>query len=212
MQVLDYDLAAYPFPALVAGILGVDDLTRLTSGTRADSDASIYKNVQQSELHARLTEGMSGSQGEAFAEVYGAFLRDEVAPRFDEGIVYQARPTFRLIFADAAGVARFHRDSDYGHDSSEVNFSVALTPAFATNAIWIESAEGREDYAPIELVPGQYARFDGASLRHGVFPNETGRSRVSFDFRVVPVSRTREAMKMATGWPREPDPHLFASL
>jgi ectoine hydroxylase-related dioxygenase (phytanoyl-CoA dioxygenase family) len=108
------------------------------------------------------------------------------------------------------GESRFHRDRDYGHRPAEINYSVALTPCFGTNAIWIESREGREDYQPMELEPGEMVEFDGASLKHGALHNTTGVCRVSFDFRVVAVEHAGDRVEAEPSWTAKPDPHCFA--
>ena len=76
---------------------------------------------------------------------------------------------------------------DYGHNPKEINFFVPQTPAFETNTLWIESEEGKEDFEPVTLKPGEFLRFDGANLMHGAKENHTGKTRVSFDFRIMPV-------------------------
>ncbi len=212
MKILSYDLARYDFPAAVREMLGVDDLSTLTIGTAANPEHSIYKNMEQTPLYTRLAEALRGEGSARFRRTYRDFVAGEVQPRYSEPILYQACPTLRIIFADAEGVSRFHRDRDYGHDAREVNYTVALSDAFETNAIWIESKEGAEDYAPITLRPGEYARFDGASLSHGAVANRTGRSRVSFDFRITPASQRGTQAIVDASEAGPPDPHAFARV
>jgi ectoine hydroxylase-related dioxygenase (phytanoyl-CoA dioxygenase family) len=64
-----------------------------------------------------------------------------------------------------------------------------LTPVWGTNTIWIEQNQGKADYVPVEMAPGQLLVFDGVNLMHGNKLNDTGSTRVSFDFRCVPMSR-----------------------
>lgn len=194
-QVLPYDLTDYDFPALLAELLGVADLSRLTTdyapAPAAGSDRtanSLYKNMEQSPHYARLYAALDGPVGQRFHETFERFVQRVIRPRFDEPIYYQTQPSHRLLFADTPGKSRFHRDRDYGHSSVEVNYWVPQTPAYGNNTIWIESAEGREDYTPQVLQPGEFLQFHGADLSHGARLNDTGRSRVSFDFRVIPAS------------------------
>jgi ectoine hydroxylase-related dioxygenase (phytanoyl-CoA dioxygenase family) len=44
------------------------------------------------------------------------------------------------------------------------------------------------DFMPVPLGYGEVFVFDGAGLTHGNRRNETGKTRVSFDFRVVSPS------------------------
>ena len=190
--VFDYDAATYDFRGVIADLLGRRDLTTLTADYVNGADRagnSLYKNMEQSPHFRRLYAGLESESGRAFYALYERFVREVIRPQYAEPIYYQRRPSHRILFADTPGQSRFHRDRDYGHHGSEVNYLVVQTPAFATNTIWIESEEGRADYAPVVLEPGQYVRFKGVNLAHGAQLNVTGRSRVSFDFRVMPASQ-----------------------
>ena len=193
--IFNYDPATYDFRGVIASLLGRQDLTTLTADYADGADRarnSLYKNMEQSPHFRRLYAGLESESGRAFYTLYERFVREVIRPQYAEPIYYQRRPSHRILFADTPGQSRFHRDRDYGHHSSEVNYLVVQTPAFATNTIWIESEEGKADYAPVELEPGQYVRFKGVDLEHGAQLNTTGRSRVSFDFRVIPASQMRE--------------------
>ena len=69
-----------------------------------------------------------------FNEAYMSLLREVVLPQCadPQGILFQRRPTFRCHVAgggEATGVA--HRDLDYGHPSSEINYWLPLTRVVA---------------------------------------------------------------------------------
>ena len=110
-----------------------------------------------------------------------------------EGYVYQHRPGFRVQLPESVGVAEFHRDRDYNHPAGEINFTVPLTRAIDTSAMWIESQPGSEDYHPVNLEYGEVARFDGNRCRHGNKINATGQTRISFDFRLLSVDDYRRS-------------------
>jgi hypothetical protein len=204
-----YDQKRFPFAEAVSAILGVEDLTALESGLSGDRDRSVYKNMELSPHYKRLTDALLGDEGTEFRALYHRLIAEEIRPQHDGPILYQACPTVRLLFADASGASRFHRDRDYGHDPREINHSLALTAMFGTNAIWIESAPDKGDYVPIVLEPGQYVIFDGVNLRHGARPNTTGRCRVSFDFRVRPDENDRSLSPVFDEPPKELNAHLF---
>ena len=85
-------------------------------------------------------------------------------------------------------VGAFHRDSDYSHNSNEVNIFLPLTNAYGNNTIWVESEFGKEDFAPMNTNYGEIHIWDGANLKHGNKLNDTELTRVSFDFRVLKKS------------------------
>ena len=60
-----------------------------------------------------------------------------------------------------------------------------MTSAFSTNTFWHESEPDKGDYQPMEAEYGEAIEWDGANCRHGNKPNDTGETRVSFDFRVL---------------------------
>ncbi len=64
-----------------------------------------------------------------------------------------------------------------------------MTDMYDTNSVWIESEEGKEDFTAPSLGFGRALRFDGANQKHGSKLNETPITRVSFDFRIKPLSK-----------------------
>lgn len=100
---------------------------------------------------------------------------------------YQKIPTFRVHLPKNLSVAEFHKDSDYSHDTFEINFFVPIVNCKNTATIWVENTIGKGDIAPVNLEYGQCLVFDGANLLHGNKINETGLTRLSFDFRLILV-------------------------
>ena len=127
-------------------------------------------------------------------EAYRDFVREVVVPLCGdlEGVVFQCPPTLRVHFPGKAPTIGMHCDSEYDkHESAEINFWVPLTDVFGSNTLHTESAPGRGDFRPMDMPLGQGLRFNGSLCRHYTLPNETGRTRVSFDFRIIPKSLYR---------------------
>jgi hypothetical protein len=103
-------------------------------------------------------------------------------------LVYQRKPTLRIHFPENKAVGGFHKDREYNHPIEEINIWVPVTSAFNTNTIWIESAFDKEDYSPMNLNFGQGLIFD-SGLNHGNKINVENLTRLSFDFRVIPLSK-----------------------
>ncbi len=68
-----------------------------------------------------------------------------------------------------------------------MNYIVPLTFSSGTSSLWVESQPGKKDFQALELVPGRCIKFNGNELTHGSKVNETKLTRVSFDFRVLPI-------------------------
>lgn len=122
-----------------------------------------------------------------FIQIYRDFINFLEESIFHEKLVYQKLPTLRIHLPDNLSVGAYHRDSDYNHPREEINVWVPITTAQRTATIHMESSFDKEDYHPIELEYGQYLIFDSA-LKHGNEVNVEGYTRVSFDFRVIPLS------------------------
>ena len=67
-----------------------------------------------------------------------------------------------------------------------------MTQAKDTNTIWYESEEGKLDMSPMEAEYGDYYIWDGANLLHGNKLNDTNKTRISVDFRIMKASQYKE--------------------
>jgi len=61
-----------------------------------------------------------------------------------------------------------------------------LTDSRETSSIWCESIPGMGDFGPVNIEYGEFMIGYLNQVRHGNKINETGKTRVSFDFRVIP--------------------------
>ena len=120
--------------------------------------------------------------------MYQSFIKENILPLFNEDILYQKIPTFRIQVPNNLGVAEFHKDKTYSHSPEEINIFLPLTDAMGNNTIWAETEEDKGDFTPMDAVYGEYYIWDGANLTHGNKINDTGNSRISVDFRVLPLS------------------------
>lgn len=125
-------------------------------------------------------------------KMYERFIREVISVHFDEDFLFQAWPTWRLHLPENVAVGAFHNDAEFGHPEGEINFIIPLTNSDDTASVWVESEEGKKDFSPIKLRVGWLAQFNGNKLTHGNKINTTGFSRVSMDFRVLPLSKYHE--------------------
>ena len=147
----------------------------------------FVKGTDQSTVwHRRYYDNL-----DKFLPLYKKFINEVIKPSFDEDIVYQKIPTFRTQLVNNLGVFEFHRDRDYSHNVEERNFFLPFTDAYLTNTIWVESEEDKADYSPMNTLYGQVVKWNGNSLMHGNKQNTTLNTRVSVDFRCIPLSKYR---------------------
>lgn len=124
-------------------------------------------------------------------ETYDDFVREIILPylNLDEALV-QVYPNFRVQLPDNVAVVVEHYDSDekHHHPNGEINFIVALTDMFDTNTIWTEKNCRFRNFIPLEQKAGECTSFGGNTHTHFNKVNKTGQSRVSFDFRILPLN------------------------
>ena len=126
-----------------------------------------------------------------FYELYDNFIHTEIVKVVNEPFHYQKWPSFRVHIPSDQAIHTWHCDGDplHKHPPGEINFFLPLTKCYGTNTIWVESEPWKLDFKPIELDYGEYHMFNGNQCLHGNKPNKTNLTRVSFDFRIMPVSK-----------------------
>lgn len=124
--------------------------------------------------------------------LYSRFIIEVVAPMIPEDFLFQKFPTFRVHLYGNVAVGAFHTDSEFNHPEGEINFIIPLTNSGGTACPWVESEPGKGDYTPIPLELGKLVRFNGNKLSHGNKVNGTQLTRLSMDFRILPISFYKE--------------------
>ncbi len=181
----DFDTERFDFASLVRQALAVEDLSALH--TMGDGYRRFDRAHDQSTpFHARFYAWLKDAP--VFESLYLEFLREVAVPMVDDHVVYQRIPNLRVHLPGNVAVGEFHRDRDYDHGSGEINLWMPLTRAWDSNTVWIESEPDKADFSSVPMDYGQLLVFDGANLRHGNHDNQTGVTRVSLDFRVLPMS------------------------
>lgn len=183
-----YDMDRYGFAETIQDLLEVNDLSMTHELAQKDYEffSSLGQGEDDTEFH-KIVYGKLRSGWPEFLNAYKRFIKDEVSPNFktDMGLIYQKWPTFRFHLPNNVAVGAWHTDGSYNHPPNEINFIVALTSMYESNATIIESEPGKKDFHQLECEPGEYIRFNGNECLHGNLPNKTGKTRISFDFRVM---------------------------
>ncbi|GMH97493.1 hypothetical protein TrST_g13888 [Triparma strigata] len=131
---------------------------------------------------------------EEFLATFDAFVEEAIIPYLKRKLgglentlkfYVQRPPTVRIQPGPSSKSVRPHCDAEYGHQPGELNFWLPLTDPKATSTtLWVETEVEGGEYKALECGVGEVAAFWGTKLRHYVPCNESGRSRVSIDFRV----------------------------
>ena len=194
MDKILYDTEKYMFKSIVSNWLDMGDLHKLHEIRQYEHfDREHDQSTKWHEMFYMMIR-----IDKTFDKTYMNFLREHIKPRFNEEIVYQKIPTFRVHLPDNVSVGEFHKDKDYRNKEwaekvKEVNYYLPLTKAYGTNTIWTESKEDKGDFKPIDSSYGECVEWEASKLTHGNKDNVTSITRVSVDFRVIPKSRYIES-------------------
>jgi hypothetical protein len=184
-----YHISVYRFVNIVTDLFEIDNLTNLHTLSRnkytelfeVGKDSST---IFHQKFYNKYREGWSELE-----DTYSNFIYDIVSPLYAEDFLYQKFPTFRVHLPNNVAVGKFHNDADFGHPKGEVNYIIPLTDSDDTASVWVESQPSKIDFEPMEMRIAELIEFSGNTLTHGNKVNRTGRTRVSMDFRVLPLSK-----------------------
>lgn len=186
MNKYTYDTDYYKFSDLLRSTFNVYHLDKI------NENREVFKREEdQSTKYHKLYYELARTP--EFTSLYTDFIKQIIKPIYGEQIVYQTIPTFRIAFPNNIAVGEWHKDKwyrngEWANDVKEDNFYLPFTDAFDTNTIWVESEEDKGDFVPMNCNYGEIIQWNGSNLTHGNKINETGKTRVSVDFRVIRYS------------------------
>ena len=190
-----YDTNQYKFNELVKKIYDCE-LENLHSIKERDYNLfTEIGNDSNTEFHNKFYENYRNGWDD-LVNTYKRFVYTEIYPLVkkitgETEFAYQTFPSFRVQLPNNVAVVKYHYDSDdeHCHPEGEINFVLALTKMFDTNTIWAESLPFANDFTPLKMDVGEYVCWNFNKCHHGNKINETGCTRVSFDFRILPLSK-----------------------
>lgn len=189
---LNYDVKQFPFEKLISFLFGIRELEDLHFLSEEEYKEQFQVGMDSSTVfHQRFYDKYRSGWPEMH-NVYEDFIQKFIAPFYKEDFLFQAFPTFRVHLPNNIAVGAFHNDAAFGHPAGEVNYIIPLTKSNDTASVWVESEAGVEDFLPMDMKIGEVVRFNGNELTHGNKKNLTGHTRVSMDFRVLPISKYDE--------------------
>ena len=202
MTIHNYNTTKYRFVEIVSSVFDVEDLSTLHK-SRPDllpSHKLVFENESKTDFHTLFYSKMNNSSLKDLEDSFYLFIDNEVKPFFNQDILHQYMPSFRVHLPGDQAIHKWHYDSDedHLHPDWELNFQIALTDMSDTQATWIESVPGLGDFHPMNLCYGEYVIFNGNKCMHGNKENVTDCTRVSFDFRVIPNDRYTDTSKSLT--------------
>jgi len=150
-------------------------------------------NDSNTEFHNQFYKRLD--EGWEIQDEYDKFINNEILPflGLNEAIV-QKFPTFRVMLPNNVAIVINHHDSDdlHKHPIGEINFIMGLTNMYDTNTVNVEIMPRLNKYEKILLNAGETICFNGNLCNHHNEINKTGETRVSFDFRILPLNYYEE--------------------
>jgi hypothetical protein len=198
-----YDTKDYNFDVLIKKIFDGWDkpLELLHEYTTDEIEQLTIDNDTSTLFHKRYYNSPYYSE---FIALYHKFIKEIVLPQIkcdDTKFIVQSEPSFRINIPNntAIGVRYnsdeesemigLHCDGEYGHPPSELNFMLTFTNQYGSNSCYVETAPMNNQFVPFEMKYGEFISFYGNKCRHFNKKNDTGITRVSIDFRVIPYSK-----------------------
>ena len=178
-----YNTDEFNFGDLLAKQFRVEKLENI------NSDIELLERANdQSTVHHKLF--YQWMEEEEFRLLYKSFIQKCIRPLYEDKIVVQAKPTFRICYPNNIAVGEYHkdkwyRDGEWAAAVKELNVFLPFTKAFDSNTIWVESEEDKKDFSPMNCEYGEFVKWDGPNLLHGNKVNNTGKTRISIDFRII---------------------------
>lgn len=214
LQRLEFSQDAFAFRKTLQTLLQVDDL-------------ALLHQITTSSKRQLLQPLLSVTQREEFHQIYQRFVCDLIIPHLHKQWYrhnnqnnnnnnsttttkllcrYQAFPCLRVVRPNEFSIGP-HCDLAYGHSIASLNVYVPLSaPIRGTNALYVESSPGREDWQPMchddhdnDNDNGVTMIFNGVECLHFTLENTTADTRVSLDFRVA-LSDQAEPLHTTADW------------
>ena len=186
-----YDTNKYNFKQIVTDLFSTD-LAILHESSKDKYEELFKVGADSSTIFHKMFYEKYRSGWSKLEETYFNFIKEVIFPDYSEDILYQKFPTFRVHLPRNIAVGAFHRDFDFHHPIGEINYVLPLTDSEDTASIWVESECGKKDFEAMSMKSDSFILFHGNQLEHGNKVNETEFTRVSMDFRVLPISFYRE--------------------
>ena len=181
---IKYDNNKYNFKKLLQELFEINDLEKLID---PDFDKCTLPNNDKSKYHKIFYKKLN-SNWEELISLYEKIIKEIIFKVMKCDFVYQKTPTLRLHYCNNQAVPEFHKDSqqNYDHPIEEINFILPITEMKDSSTICIETNENTNEFKSYDVNTDEILIFKGSKLLHGNKVNTTGKTRISFDFRIMP--------------------------
>ena len=189
---IQYDIKKFPFREIIKDILDINKYNleeiHLIKNYELFKREEDQSTIWHKKYYDKFKEKVEPLYLELIKHLKETFEYDE--------IIYQVIPTFRVQLANGnVAVGEWHKDKTYNHSTSEVNFWLPFVDTNDQNTIWCESNEDKGDYYTYYVNYGEILVFNGSNLLHGNKLNNSEKTRISIDFRLVEKNKFKPNKK-----------------
>lgn len=195
MKKPDYDPADYKFIKLVTELFESELNNIHKTCSKEYTVGSSIGNDCDTEFHNKFYKCLNNNWHEIKDE-YSKYINNVILPFIGlNEVLVQTFPSFRVQLPNNVAININHYDSDssHQHPTGEINFIYALTDMYETNTVNVEKMPRLDEYDPVLLKAGETICFNGNKCKHHNKINMTGKTRVSWDFRVLPLNYYNQA-------------------
>tara|TARA_B100000795_G_C22800549_1_gene441671 strand:+ start:231 stop:929 length:699 start_codon:yes stop_codon:yes gene_type:complete len=148
-----------------------------------------FKKDVQTWYHKKFYNYLDSDKGKPMQLLYNKLIVDVILPYLgiDEALV-QKFPSFRVQLPGNVAVAKMHTDNSLGHPKGEINFTYTFTEMKDSTSILIEKMPTMDEFMKIEASENNIVSFNANLCKHYNEVNKTGKTRMSMDFRVLPLN------------------------
>lgn len=192
-SVIPFDSKEYDFIKIIGDIFGLYDLENIHELSNEVYKEQFKVGMDSSTIFHTMFYDKFRAGWDELTSLYERFIKEVVSNQYQEDFLYQSFVTFRVHLPGNIAVGAFHNDAEFNHPKGEINYIIPLTNSNKTASVWVESEPGKKDFRDMVLIIGGLIKFNGNELTHGNKTNETNKSRVSMDFRILPLSKYDES-------------------
>jgi hypothetical protein len=184
-----YDKEKYDFRKFARDCFNVDKLDEVHENNPEYDVFQEFGPDVNTWYHDTFYNYYRSENGPKMQVLYDNMITDVVLPYLGLTEAYvQKFPSFRVQLPNNLAVAKMHTDNSLGHPRGEINLMYAFTDMYDTNTVLIEKMPRSKEFARMEMVANNTISFNGNLCMHYNELNTTGKTRMSMDYRILPVN------------------------
>jgi hypothetical protein len=180
------------------------DLLETNKITQQDKEYHTQIQTWETDRHSRFIKDFHEyvDTVKSFESTYKQFINTYIRPLYpnEKKLIIQKTPNIRISFPNASALGKdpndpenmigLHKDSDFGHSIYEMNYIIPITKMFSSNSIYYENET--TGFSNLDLETNEFCEIYLNQINHCNKKNETGKTRISFDIRIISESKYME--------------------